>query len=332
MVFKSPLMLLLLPIILGGVFIFRRRQKVSTFRFPSGDLLGAVDPSWKIRLGWIPFGVRLLALALFVVALAGPRSVLEETVHTAEGVDIVLAIDSSSSMASEDFFIKKERVNRLEIVKSVVKEFIRNREHDRIGLIVFASLAYTVCPLTTDFSWLIENLDRVELGQIHDGTAVGSAIASSVARLKTSDAKSKIIILLTDGVNTVAKVDPISMAGVAKALDIKIYTIGAGTNGAVPYPVGIDRKGRKVYKPARFGLDEEMLKEVAQITDGQYFRATDEKSLREIYDAIDAMEKIEIEEYGYFQYEELFGMFLIAALILLVLEIVLVNTVFFKIP
>jgi len=322
---------LLIPIMLGISLFIRRQQKKPTFRFPSKDLLASVGSSWKVRFRESPHVLRLIVLILFLFALAGPRSVLEETVYKSEGIDIVLAIDASGSMAAEDFIVEGKRLNRLAVVKRVVREFIENRKHDRMGLVTFAGLAYTVCPLTTDYAWLVKNLERIDLGQIQDGTAVGSAIISSVSRLKKSNATSKIIILLTDGMNNAGKIDPVAAARVAKTFGIKIYTIGAGTKGYAPFPAR-DFFGRKVYQNVLIDLDEKTLKEVASITGGKYFRATDTDSLREIYSVIDTLERTEIEQIGYFEYEELFDKFLMMALFVLLIEIVLSNTLFLKIP
>jgi len=331
MLFKDAWILLLIPLALGLVVFLRRRQKITGFRFSSTEIASSLRSTWRTRFQQVPHFLRLLTIVLFFLALAGPRSVLEETVRKIEGIDIVLAIDSSGSMAAEDFVLKGKRQNRLAIVKRVVQEFIAERENDRLGLVAFASLAYTVSPLTTDHSWLLTNLDRVELGLIKDGTAVGSAIVSSVARLKNSDAKSRVIILLTDGVNNAGKIGPIEAARVAEAFGVKIYTIGAGTKGYAPFPAR-DLWGRTVYQNVLIELDEEMLQEVADITDGKYFRATDAESLRSVYKEIDALEKIKIEEHGYKEYKELFGFFLIAALMVLCLEAVLARTVFLKVP
>lgn len=330
-IFKDPWVILLIPAVLGFVVFLRKKQRSTNFRFSSTDITSSLSVTWKVKLQQTPYILRLLVIILFFSALAGPRSVLEETIHETEGIDIVLTIDSSGSMAAEDFVMKGKRVNRLFIVKKVVEEFIRERTNDRLGLVTFARLAFTVSPLTTDHSWLLTNLDRVELGLIEDGTAVGSAIASSVARLRNSDVKSKIIILLTDGVNNAGKISPVDAARVAEAFDIKIYTIGAGTKGRVPYPAR-DVFGRKVYQNVIIKLDEEMLQEVAEITGGKYFRATDTESLRNIYKEIDDLEKIKIEEQGYKEYRELFSYFLMAALMLLFLEIILSKTIFLRIP
>jgi Ca-activated chloride channel family protein len=331
MLFKDPWIILLIPLALALIIFLKKRQKSTSFRFSSVEIVSSLGATWKLRFRQVPYLLRLLAVILFLVALAGPRSVLEETVHKTEGIDIVLAIDSSGSMAAEDFTLKGQRYNRLDIVKEVVREFIDTRKNDRLGLVTFARLAYTVSPLTTDHSWLLTNLERVRLGLIEDGTAVGSAITTSVSRLENSDAKSKVIIVLTDGVNNAGKMSPAEAARVAQAFGIKIYTIGAGTAGSVPFPM-LDPWGRTIYQNVVIELDEKSLKEIADITGGKYFRATDTESLRNIYKEIDALEKIKIEEYGYKEYAELFGYFLIAALIVLCSEIVLANTIFLEVP
>ncbi|MCK5012904.1 MAG: VWA domain-containing protein [Candidatus Omnitrophica bacterium] len=331
MIFKNPWIILIIPLVLALIIFIKKRQRATSFQFSSTGIVSSLKATWKVRFHQVPYVLRLLAVILFLIALAGPRSVLEETVHKTEGIDIVLAIDASGSMAAEDFVMKARRYNRLDIVKKVVQEFVKERKNDRLGLVAFARLAYTVSPLTTDHSWLLTNLDRVELGLIQDGTAVGSAIVSSVARLENSDAKSKVIILLTDGVNNAGKMSPIEAARVAEAFGIKIYTIGAGTKGRVPFPAR-DPWGRKVYQNIPIELDEEMLQEVADITGGKYFRATDTESLRNIYEEIDALETVKIEEYGYKEYKELFSYFLIASLMILFLEEVSANTIFLRVP
>jgi len=331
MLFKDLWILLFIPLVVVLILFLRRRGKQPALRFSSTDLFSGFSESWKTRLIRRRIFLRLMAIVLFIIALAGPRQVLEKTQITSEGIDIVLSIDASGSMAAEDFTINGKRLNRLAVVKDVIKEFIQNRKADRIGMVAFGALAYTVCPLTTDYDWLMANLERVILGLIEDGTAVGSGIASSVSRLKDSQAKSRVIILLTDGVNNAGKMDPITAAKTAQALGIKIYTIGAGSKGYVPFPMR-DLWGRTVYQKVRIDLDEETLKEIARLTNGSYFRAADTESLREIYKQIDTMEKTRIEQTGYKEYKELFGQFLSAALALLLIEVVLFNTVLLKIP
>jgi Ca-activated chloride channel family protein len=222
-------------------------------------------------------------------------------------------------------------MNRFDVVKEVVKEFIRKRKDDRIGMVAFAARAYTACPLTADYDWLYENLDRVKVGMIEDATAVGSAMASSLNRLRTSKTKSKVVILLTDGVNNAGNISPLVAAEAAKALKIKIYTIGVGTKGLVPYPFK-DHWGRTVYQDIQIDMDEESLKRIADITGGKYYRATDTETLRKIYSEIDRLEKSNIEHLGYREYSELFHYFLIPGLIILALEALLSNTVFRKVP
>lgn len=332
MILKDPWILLILPMIFGLVYILRSQQKPTSFQFSSVAVMKTLPSSWKMRLRPLLSVLRMMILVLFTLSLAGPRSVSEETVTKTEGVDIVLAIDVSQSMAAEDFHIKGKRRNRLHVVREVVKEFIEEREHDRIGLVVFGGLAYTICPLTSDYSWLNENLERVQLGLVADAsTAVGSAIASSVARLKNSEAKSKVIILLTDGVSNSGRIDPISAAKAAEAFGIKIYAIGVGTKGPVPFPAK-DFFGRKVYQNVIIDIDEEQLREVAQITDGAYYRATDTNSLRGVYKKIDTLEKTEMEEIGFLQFEELFDKVLLLALGILLLEVILSQTLLLTVP
>lgn len=270
-------------------------------------------------------------MALFLLGLARPRIPLQETKIHSEGIDIVLAIDCSGSMLAEDFKIGGRRQNRLEVVKTVVEEFVQKRESDRIGMIAFAARAYTVCPLTLDYNWLIKNLERVKIGAIEDGTAIGSAISSSLNRLTSTEAKSKIIILLTDGINNAGKISPWTATEAAQALGIKIYTIGTGTKGLVPFPVqGFWQK--TVYQNVKIEIDEEMLKKIADETKGKYFRATDTESLRKIYKEIDSLEKTLVQEVGFQEYKELFPYFLIPGLLFLILEVVLSNTALRKLP
>jgi len=332
MEFKDPWILFLIPFFLVGFYLYFRKREEPSFRYPGLQLFSKSLVSWKIFLSQNIYILRLIIFTLFLIALAGPREILERTEVKGEGIDIILAVDASGSMAALDFKNESNRVDRLTIVKEVVKDFVEERSADRIGLIAFAGKAYTVCPLTMDYEWLTLNLDRIELGLVgEDGTAIGSAIASSVGRLKESDAKSKVVILLTDGVNNAGAIKPLEAARAANALDIKIYTIGAGSNGLVPFP-GRDFIGRIIYQNTRIPLDEETLKKIAKITDGLYFRAKDTESLRKIYKQIDKLEKTEIIETGYREYKQLFDQFLILGCILLIIESVLLNTVLLKIP
>ncbi len=250
---------------------------------------------------------------------------------TTEGIDIVLALDCSGSMAAEDFAINGHRRNRLDIIKSVVAGFIDARKSDRLGLVAFGSRAYTVCPLTIDHDWLKQNLQRVALGMIEDGTAIGSGISSSLLRFKDSKAKSKIIVLLTDGVNNAGNIDPLTAARTAKVMGVKIYAIGAGTKGLAPFPVR-DVFGNIYYQNVRIDLNEDDLRQIADVSGGKFFRATDTDSLRRTYTEIDRLEKTDIQQTGYKEYRELFGIFIAAFFVLVLTETVLANTLFLKVP
>ncbi|MBF0532727.1 MAG: VWA domain-containing protein [Candidatus Omnitrophica bacterium] len=331
MIFKTPLVLLLIPFLLGFAIYRQRRQRTVSVRFPTVLPAQKLAPTWRLRSRNLPDILRLMVLTLLLTALAGPRSVLEKTFHKGEGIDIVVTVDDSGSMAGEDFIENGQRINRLAIVKKVVKEFVDGRTEDRLGLVVFSAVAYSVCPLTTDHQWLKANLDRIELGQIQDGTAIGSAIMSAVARLEKSRAKSKVIILLTDGMNNAGEIAPLTAAKAARALGIKIYAIGAGTNGLVPFPA-VDFFGRKVYQQVQINVDEQTLSQIAEETGAKFFRATDTESLRKIYHEIDLLEKTEIEQVGYRNYKELFVYLLAAALCLLTAEIILARTLYLQIP
>ena len=330
-IFKYPLIFLLIPLIPLLVLIFLKRRTDPVFAFPSRELVEGLKSTARTRFSRIPVFLRGGALILLLLAFARPQSVLEGTKTVSEGVDIVLALDTSTSMLAEDFRVGATRINRFDVVRDVVKEFVQKRKDDRIGMVAFAARSYTVCPLTTDYAWLNENLDRVSVGMIEDGTAIGSAIASSCNRLRTSKTKSKIIIVITDGINNAGSISPIMAAEAAKALGIKIYTICVGTKGLVPYPFR-DVYGRKVYQNIPIEIDEEVLKKIAAITGGKYYLASDTETLRKIYDDINKLERSKIEHFGYKEYSELFYYFLIPGLILILLEILLANTVFMRVP
>jgi len=331
MLFKDAWLLLALPLVIILVDFLKRRDSVSSIRFSSAELIKKARPTLRLTLSKRIIYLRVVTIVLLVLALARPRISLEETKIETEGIDIVLAIDCSSSMLAEDFKLEWKRQNRLKVVKNVVKDFIRARKSDRIGMVAFAARAYTVCPLTLDYDWLIKNLERVEIGAIEDGTAIGSAISSSLNRLKEIQAKSKVVVLLTDGVNNTGEISPLMAAEAAKALGIKIYTIGAGSKGLAPYPMK-GPWGQTVYRHIRNVIDEESLKKIARETNGEYFRATDTESLRDIYRKIDLLEKTVVEEIGFQQYEELFSRFLILGLALLMLEMILSNSILRKLP
>lgn len=331
MLIQNPIFFLLIPLALGIIYYSLRKNKSVGIRFSSERFLTIGNLTFKTLCSRYIWVLRLLAFAFFAIALARFRAPIEESKIQTEGIDIILALDTSTSMLAEDFTLQGRRANRLEAAKDVVENFIQGRKNDRIGIVAFAARAYTVSPLTFDYGWLLENLKRVKIGMIEDGTAIGSGLSVALKRLKDTKAKSKIVILLTDGINNAGKISPSLAAEAAKALKVKIYTIGAGTKGMAPYPMK-DFFGNTVYQPVKVDVDDESLTDIAFKTEGKYFRATDTKSLKEIYAEIDRMEKSPIEEKGYMEYQELFPMFVMVGLMLLVIEIVLSGTWLRRIP
>jgi len=243
----------------------------------------------------------------------------------------VLAVDLSGSMLAEDFTLGSARASRVDAVKAVVKDFVAARPEDRIGLVLFSARPYTQCPLTLDHGWLLQNLDRAQVGMIEDGTAIGSGLATAVNRLRASTAPSKFVVLLTDGQNNIGRITPVTAAEAAATLHLKVYTIGAGTRGMAPYPVR-DAFGNKVYRPMAVDVDEDTLKKIATVTGGRYFRATDTASLRQIYAEIDRAEKTPFEAPEFLDYREVYAWLLWPALGLVLLEIGLAETVLRKLP
>ncbi|MCF6155125.1 MAG: VWA domain-containing protein [Candidatus Brocadia sp.] len=331
MIFHDPLLLLLLVVIPPVIYLYFRRRGTNHVLFSSLDTLKKLKPSFWQRYRYIVIIFRSAAIVLLVIALARPQYGDEQTKVTTEGIDIVLAVDVSGSMLAEDFEIGGRRHNRLYVIKRVVKDFIQKRTNDRIGLVVFAGRAYTQCPMTLDYGMLLQLLEKAEIGMVEDGTAIGSAIGSSVDRLKSGKAKSKVIILLTDGRNNAGEIDPFTAAEIARTFGIKIYTIGAGTKGLAPFPA-VDLFGNTVMKQMKVDIDDDALREIAKITDGRYYRATDTESLKEIYSQIDKLEKTETEVTQYAEYHELFHYFLLPAFGLLLFELGLTKTKFRKIP
>ena len=264
----------------------------------------------------LPFALRLAALTLIIVAIARPRSSTEIEKIDTEGIDIVLAMDVSTSMLARDF-----KPDRISAAKDIAIEFIAERPSDRMGIVVFAGESYTQCPLTTDRATLINMMKEVQTGLIEDGTAIGNGLATAVARMKDSDAKSRVVILLTDGVNNSGEIAPQTAAEIAKTYGIRVYTIGVGANGMAPYPVmtpwGMDVQQMQVE------IDEKLLQEIADLTGGRYFRATDNTKLSEIYSEINKMEKARTTIDSFPVYKELFGKYALAALICLLLELLI---------
>ena len=326
---------LLLVLVMPLVARLRRGRRDATLHLPA---LPALRETMRGRSGgrgawrWLLPVLRTGAVACFIGALARPQGGLAESRVATEGIDIMLAVDVSSSMLAEDFTLAGTRANRMAAVKAVVADFISGRASgDRIGLVLFAARPYTQCPLTLDHGWLRANIERAEIGMIEDGTAIGSALATSVARLEKSDGKSKIVILLTDGQNNAGKVSPATAAEAAKALGYRVYTIGAGTRGVAPYPAR-DLFGNLVYRPVPVDIDEEMLREIAGATGGRYFRATGTETLKQIYGEIDALEKSPHAGLQYREYRELYPWLLIPGIMLLAAELLLSRTVLRVLP
>lgn len=325
--FAHPWMLWLLFLVpvLGLMYHRRAKKMVAEVTFSSLQPFDHTPKSLRERLRHFPTALRMIALVCFIVALARPQSVSSRENVSTEGIDIVLLLDISGSMLAEDF-----TPNRIGAAKQVADEFIDGRTNDRIGLVIFAAESFTQCPLTTDYPVLKSLLKEVKNGMITDGTAIGLALANGVNRLKYSYAKSKVMILLTDGVNNRGEIDPITAAKVAATYGIRVYTVGVGAMGQAPYPVetpfGIQRQLMQVE------IDEKTLTTVADITGGKYFRATDNRTLRAIYHDIDQLEKTKIEVSAYRRYRELFYGWLAGGLVVLLLEIGLGATVLRKIP
>jgi Ca-activated chloride channel family protein len=328
MEFYNPgwlLLLFLLP--LSAVIAFwRGKYRKVPARFPTLLIFKETGGGRAARLRFLPTALRWATIALLIVAMARPQKLLQERQLETEGIDIMLALDISSSMLAEDF----QPQNRLEAAKAVASEFIDGRTSDQIGLVVFAGQSFTQCPLTLDYDLLKELLNRVSIKlvtdeMIEDGTAIGMAIANGVNRLRASKAKSRILILLTDGQNNRGVIDPLTAATAAQALGIRIYTIGVGTEGMAPYPVR-DQWGRVSYQKVPVKIDEDLLRKISDMTGGKYFRATDAEALRRVYTAIDKLEKSKIRVRQYRQKAELFAPFLGTVLILLLIELILSST------
>ncbi|MGA1875871.1 MAG: vWA domain-containing protein [bacterium] len=332
--FYYPYWLLLLLIVPFMVFWYRKKGKGrASLRFSNIETIKQIRPSRSLRYRHIIMVFKMTAIVLIILALARPQSGERNREITAEGIGIMLAMDVSGSMQAEDF----KPNNRLYVAKRVVADFIKGREADQIGMVVFAGRSFTQCPLTLDYGILISLLDKVEIGMIEDGTAIGMALANCVNRLKDVQAKSKVIVLLTDGQNNKGEIDPLTAAKVAQAMKIKVYTVGVGKEGGAPIPVYDPFLG-KVYARGPDGrlilthMDEGTLKEIASITGGRYFRATDPDSLHEIYRQIDRLEKTKVEIKQYMEYSDLFQYLLIPAIFLLLLCILLENTRFMTVP
>ncbi|MEX0719145.1 MAG: VWA domain-containing protein [Balneolaceae bacterium] len=311
---------LVLPVLIG-LYLYRHfAKKRSSLSFSSLDLLQDMPGNWKAHLHWVQAFLFWGGIALLILALARPQERLTTIERNAEGIDIVMVLDLSTSMRAEDL-----KPNRFEAAREVAKDFVDKRLSDRIGLVTFAMKSFTVVPPTLDYRLLKNLLDDLQMGVIEDGTAIGMGIATAINRLKDSQAESKVIILLTDGQNNAGEIDPVTAADLAATYEIKIYTIGAGTRGTAPYPVQDPIFGRR-YQNVQVNIDEDMLTSVAELTGGKYFRATDTDQLEDIYEEIDDLEKSEVEELIYTDYEDLYGNYLGAALGLFLLSFIINRT------
>jgi Ca-activated chloride channel family protein len=321
-------LLALLPI----VMLWRgRRGPIAAIEYSDVSLAREVARGSRSRIGRLVWLLPILAGALMIVGLARPQRAHSRTEVTANGIDIVLGLDVSGSMQALDFQIDHRRVNRIEVVKSVVSKFIDERSEDRIGLIAFAGAPYLVSPITLDHDWLQQNLERVTVGAADDGTAIGSAIAASVNRLRLTPAKSKVVILLTDGVNNTGKISPLAAAEAAKAMGVKIYTIGVGVRGYAPIPVR-DAAGNTQVIRAKVDVDEKTLQAVAQETGGKFYRATDTDSLQQIYEEINRFEKTAQSVQKFERTDELYPWALIPSLAMLGLSLTLQQTRLRRLP
>lgn len=324
--FGQPLFFLLFAIIPLLIFwkFSKGKKQVAAFSLSTTSGLSN-SRSWKNVVQQSPFIFRLLALSCIIIALARPQVKFDETQSEGEGVDIVLCIDVSGSMTAQDF-----SPNRMEAAKNVAIDFVNNRPSDRIGVVIFAGESFTQCPLTTDHYVLINQIKQIRSGLLEDGTAIGSGLATGVERLKNSKSKSKVIILLTDGVNNGGLIDPSTAKEIAKTFKIKVYTIGVGTNGYAPTPVstqlGIVMQNQKV------AIDEKLLQNIAFETGGKYFRATDNTSLQNIYKEIDRLEKSKVEITTFHRFTEKFYPFIFLAMAFLFIEVILRYTLFKKFP
>ena len=316
--------LVLVPL-LAAWWLWRYRKQDAAVQHSDIAVFDGMGKSLRVRLRWLPYALRCVAVGAMVVALARPQSSLSRQEMTVEGIDIVMAMDISGSMLAEDF-----RPNRLEAAKKVAAEFIEGRKSDRMGLVVFAGQAFTQVPLTVDHHVLLQQLGSVKSGVVRDGTALGDGLATAINRIKDSEAKSKVIILLTDGVNNQGSVDPMSAAEICKLYGIRLYTIGVGSLGKAPYPFR-DQMGRVHYQNIDVEIDEPLMRQMAETTDdGRYFRATNRKALQEIFSQIDEMEKSKIDVTQYAQTKDEQALWLWLAVLALLGEL-LIRWLWFKV-
>lgn len=318
--FANLWVLYLIPaVVLAGIgwWYFMATRNNPSVRISSSDSFKGFTSNWKGRLKENLPLLRVPAMVLLLIALARPQTSYDEEKVTTEGIDIVLAIDVSTSMLAQDF-----KPNRLEAAKKEANEFIDGRPHDRIGLVVFAGESFSQCPVTIDHKIVKKQLEGIRNGLLEDGTAIGMGLATSVQRLKDSESKSKVVILMTDGVNNKGLIDPATASDIAMQYNVRVYTIGVGTNGQAMTPVGMYPNGQLAFQLADVQIDEGILKDIAKKTGGQYFRATDNKRLKDIYTQIDKLEKTKIEVSAYERKTEKFHAFVLLSLIVVLIEII----------
>jgi Ca-activated chloride channel family protein len=331
--FANPWLLLLLLAIPVLAFLRGDLGGAPTVLFSSTGPLRSLGRRVQSRAGNFLTTLLSLALALLIIAMARPQHGKSFSQVEASGIDVMLVLDVSGSMIAEDYEVGGKRASRIAVVKKSAEKFIEDRPNDRIGIIAFGSVPYLVSPLTLDHDWLQKNMDRVQIGLVEDATAIGSGIASASNRLLgDKTAKSRVIVLLTDGENNSGKVSPLTAAEAAHALGIKIYTIGAGTDGNAPVPVGKNMFGQTQYQLMRFPIDIEALKQIAKIGNGQFFRATDTATLESVYKQIDQLEKTTVQLKQYQQYNDLYPWFLGAGVAVLLIQTALGQTLWRRLP
>ena len=332
MTFGHPYVLLLLLLLPLLAWLKGKQGKPPAFVYSSVQLVRGILNVTRTRSGAFLAALRWLILAILIVALAQPRLTKSETRVTASGVDIVVALDMSGSMASEDFEVGRERLSRLAMAKEVLKKFVEKRPNDRIGIVAFATQAYIASPLTLDHEFLLQNLARLELGTIDNNrTAIGSALSTAINRLRELKSKSKIVILMTDGQNNSGKVAPLTVAEAAQTLGVKVYTIGVGMRGMAPMPQFW--QGRKVgYQMQPVDIDEDTLQKIANMTGGKYYRADNSQKFQAIYAEIDKLEKTEADVKKFAHHDELFAWVISPGLGLLLLEVLLRHTIWRRLP
>ena len=329
--FLNPWLLCLLIVIPLLAYLKGRLGNAPAIIFSSIAPLRGLGNNVESRSGNFSSGLIYLALGLLFLALARPQLGKSLSHIEASGIDIMIVLDVSGSMMTEDYVVDGHRTNRIDTIKEVTRRFIEGRPNDRIGIIAFGGYPYVVSPLTLDHDWLLQNLERVRIGMVEDTTAIGSGIAAASRRLMSRDSKSKVIILLTDGDNNAGKIAPETAAEAAKALGIKLHAIGAGTSEPAPFPV-TDQFGNKRYEMAVFPFNAEGLRKITQIAGGQFYRAADTHSMENIFAQIDKMEKTTVSLTRYKQYRDLFPWFIGAGCVLLAVEVLLAQTLWRKLP